>query len=174
MLLRRNLHNRQNKSMRKKLIKLYCSFFIEFNIQKILLKKNKTKIIFKHICSAKHSSPFRYSNYFHFYCTYFIIRLVNKLIKYFYQLKPCKIIDAIGYGDSIQNRTLIKPYLIYLSAYPSPALFPQTFIELEHRLAIILVLDLGIRSVRVDHVFRRRSFEDAATLETSRLRYYLQ
>lgn len=43
------------------------------------------------------------------------------------------------------------------------------FIELEHRQAIIAVLDLGIRSdVRADHVFRRRSFENAVTLETSR------
>lgn len=152
--------------------------FIFYRIQytkNIIKKKNKKKLFLNiFVAQVKHSSPFRYSNYFHFYCTYFIICLVNKLIKYFYQLKPCKIIDAIGYGDSIQNRTLIKPYLIYLSAYPSLALFPQTFIELEHRLAIILVLDLGIRSVRVDHVFRRRSFEDAATLETSRLRYYLQ
>jgi len=53
-----------------------------------------------------------------------------------------------------------------LSIYPLSILFYRAFIELEHRLAIKGVLDLGIRSdVRTDHAFhRRRSFESTATL----------
>lgn len=68
--------------------------------------------------------------------------------------------------------TIVRAFtLIRFSGSINKALSPysyfyQEFIELEHRLAIKEVLDLGMRSdVRTDHAFRRRRpFESTATL----------